>query len=117
MSRKAILMLVFVLLAGLSVPVHAEEAPAVAPTPAQAGCGLSFDLAPAPDDVRERFLDRFTWRSKTDQQRSLGSWCYDIQCNAALDHANIHGRLAEKIVLWKLSVSYVIENIEQSFYR
>jgi hypothetical protein len=43
MSRKAILMLVFVLLAGLSVPVLAEEAP-----PAQAGCGLSFELTPAP---------------------------------------------------------------------
>ena len=45
MSRKAILMLVVVLLAGLSVPVHAEEAPA--PAPAQTGCGLSFELAPA----------------------------------------------------------------------
>ena len=48
MSRKAILMLVFVLLAGLSVPVHAEEAPAAAPAPAPAGCGLSFELPPAP---------------------------------------------------------------------
>jgi len=47
MSRKAILMLVFVLLSGLSVPVHAEEAPAVAPAPAQAGCGLSFEQPPA----------------------------------------------------------------------
>jgi hypothetical protein len=47
MSRKAILMLVFVLLAGLSVPVQAEEAPEVAPAPAQAGCGLSFELPPA----------------------------------------------------------------------
>jgi hypothetical protein len=47
MSRKALLMLVFVLLVGLSVPVHAEEAPAVAPTPAPAGCGLSFELPPA----------------------------------------------------------------------
>ena len=46
MSRKAILMLVFVLLTGL--PVHAEEAPAAAPAPAPAGCGLGFDLAPAP---------------------------------------------------------------------
>ncbi|MEA2564293.1 MAG: hypothetical protein QOH06_5797 [Acidobacteriota bacterium] len=46
MSRKAILMLVFVLLSGLSIPVHAEEAPAVAPAPAH-GCGLSFELPPA----------------------------------------------------------------------
>lgn len=44
MSRKAILMLVVVLLAGLSVPAQAEEAPA----PAQTGCGPVFDLAPAP---------------------------------------------------------------------
>ena len=48
MSRKALLVLVFVLLAGLSVPVHAGEAPAAAPPPAPAGCGLGFDLAPAP---------------------------------------------------------------------
>ena len=46
MSRKATLMLVVVLLAGLSVPAHAEEAPA--PVPAQTGCGPVFDLAPAP---------------------------------------------------------------------
>lgn len=38
MSKKAILMLVFVLLAGLSVPVHAEEA-------ANNGCGLDLTLA------------------------------------------------------------------------
>jgi hypothetical protein len=47
MSRKAILLLVVVLLAGLSVPTQAEEAPAAAPAPAPAGCGLAFDLAPA----------------------------------------------------------------------
>lgn len=51
MSRKAMVLFVFglALLAGLSVPVHAEEAPAVtAPTATtQAGCGLSFALAPA----------------------------------------------------------------------
>jgi len=48
MSRKAIVLFVFglALLAGLSVPAHAEEAPTVT-TPAQAGCGLSFELPPA----------------------------------------------------------------------
>lgn len=40
MSRKAIVLLVFVLLAGLSVPAHAEEA-------AQVGCGSVLDLGPA----------------------------------------------------------------------
>ena len=45
MSRKAIVVLVFglALLAGLTV--HAEETPAAAP--AQTGCGLSFEPAPA----------------------------------------------------------------------
>jgi len=49
MSRKAIVLFVFglALLAGLSVPAHAEETPSVAPASAPAGCGLGFDLAPA----------------------------------------------------------------------
>jgi hypothetical protein len=52
MSRKAIVLSLFglALLAGLSIPAHAEDASAVtAPaltTPAPAGCGLS--LAPEP---------------------------------------------------------------------
>ena len=38
MSRKAIVMLVFVLVASLSFPIHAEE-------PATEGCGSVLDLA------------------------------------------------------------------------
>lgn len=51
MSRKAIVLSLFVLalLAGLSVPAQADEAPA--PAVSQTGCGLSFELAPAPEQA------------------------------------------------------------------